>query len=63
MEHLGYYIPEDVMGEMPFSPVVMFWLMMVQAVIAGSTINAIAGFGEELGWRGFLLKERVSAGF
>jgi len=56
-------ITEDMMSEMPYTPVVMFWLMLVQGIIAGPTINAIAGFGEELGWRGFLLKETASAGF
>lgn len=29
----------------------------MQGLLAGITINAIAGFGEELGWRGFLLKQ------
>jgi membrane protease YdiL (CAAX protease family) len=38
---------------MPFHPI---WLALLQGLIAGVTINAIAGFGEELGWRGFLLK-------
>lgn len=38
---------------MPIHPI---WLAVLQGLIAGATINAIAGFGEELGWRGFLLK-------
>ncbi len=37
-------------------PVHPLWLAVLQGLIAGATINAIAGFGEELGWRGFLLK-------
>lgn len=36
---------------------VIFWQTLAQALIAGITINAIAGFGEELGWRGFLVRE------
>jgi membrane protease YdiL (CAAX protease family) len=32
------------------------WLILIQGLIAGVTVNAIASFGEELGWRGFLLK-------
>ena len=38
-------------------PVNPIWLFLIQGMIAGVTINAIAAFGEELGWRGFLLKE------
>lgn len=38
---------------MPIHPI---WLAVLQGLIAGATVNAIAGFGEELGWRGFLLK-------
>lgn len=38
---------------MPIHPI---WMAVLQGLIAGATINAIAGFGEELGWRGFLLK-------
>ena len=62
-DYLGDFVTEDMMDEVPFSPVVMFWLMLLQGIIAGPTINAIAAFGEELGWRGFLLKETASAGF
>ena len=42
------------MDSLPVHPV---WLVLVQGLVAGVTINAIAGFGEELGWRGFLFKE------
>lgn len=38
-------------------PIHPFWLAVIQSIIAGLTINAVAAFGEELGWRGFLLKE------
>jgi len=62
-EYLGDFITEDMMEEVPFSPAVMFWLMLLQGLTAGPTVNAIAAFGEELGWRGFLLKETASAGF
>ena len=31
--------------------------------MAGPTINAVAAFGEELGWRGLLLKELKTIGF
>ncbi|HHV79897.1 MAG TPA: CPBP family intramembrane metalloprotease [Firmicutes bacterium] len=39
------------------SPVHPIWIALVQGLIAGITINAVAAFGEELGWRGFLQRE------
>ncbi|HHW15595.1 MAG TPA: CPBP family intramembrane metalloprotease [Firmicutes bacterium] len=39
------------------------WLGLLQGLVAGATINAVAGFGEELGWRGFLQKELAALGF
>ena len=39
---------------LPINPI---WLFLIQGMIGGVTINAIAAFGEELGWRGFLLQE------
>jgi len=39
-----------------FPPVIFLLIQVVNAVIAGYTINAVFGFGEELGWRGYLLK-------
>jgi membrane protease YdiL (CAAX protease family) len=39
---------------MPVHPI---QLTLVQGLIAGITVNAVAGFGEELGWRGFLVRE------
>jgi len=38
----------------PFHPV---WMSLISGLIAGLTINAVAGFGEELGWRGFLIQQ------
>jgi len=37
-------------------PINFIWLSLIQGLIAGLTINAVAAFGEETGWRGFLLK-------
>ena len=45
------------------SPIHPFWIALLQGLIAGPTINAIAGFGEELGWRGFLQKELTRLDF
>ena len=39
-----------------FPPVVFLLINLVQVIIAGCTINAFFAFGEELGWRGYLLK-------
>lgn len=32
-------------------------LMLMQGIIAGATINTVAAFGEELGWRGFMVNQ------
>ncbi|MGK7396376.1 MAG: CPBP family intramembrane glutamic endopeptidase [Candidatus Cyclobacteriaceae bacterium M3_2C_046] len=39
------------MDSMPVHPI---WINLLQGWLAGITINAIAAFGEELGWRGYL---------
>ncbi len=33
------------------------WIALIAGLFAGATINALFGFGEELGWRGFLLRQ------
>lgn len=47
-------------ASLPLHP---FWLALLQGLIAGATVNAVAGFGEELGWRGFLQGELSPLGF
>lgn len=47
----------EVKSELETLPVHPIWITLIQGLIAGISVNAIAGFGEELGWRGFLLKE------
>ncbi len=44
-------------------PVHPIWIGLLQGLVAGITINAVAGFGEELGWRGFLQNELGYLGF
>lgn len=44
-------------------PIHVFWIYLVQGLVAGLTFNALVAFGEELGWRGFLQKEFASLGF
>ncbi|MCX5997695.1 MAG: CPBP family intramembrane metalloprotease, partial [Chloroflexi bacterium] len=48
------------LAAMPVNPI---WFILVLSLIAGTTVNAVAGFGEELGWRGFLVKELSFMGF
>jgi len=38
-------------------PVHYVWVALAQGLLAGITINAIAAFGEEAGWRGFFLNQ------
>ena len=44
-------------------PVPLWFLLLVGGLQAGITINAVAAFGEELGWRGLLLSELAQFGF
>ena len=46
-----------------FPPAVFMLIQLVQAIIAGCTINALFAFGEELGWRGYLLKALMNRKF
>jgi membrane protease YdiL (CAAX protease family) len=51
-------LAENVAGQLSqYPPAVFFLLQIVNALIAGYTINAFFAFGEELGWRGYLLRE------
>jgi len=53
-------IMNDLFQTLPFHPL---WLLAGQSFIGGITINAIFAFGEEIGWRGFLLREFQALGF
>ena len=55
-----YHVPEDQqelvreqMGQMP--AYLMMIITLVSGLIAGITVNAIAAFGEEFGWRNYLV--------
>src|SRR5437016_5587770 len=52
----------NVPQHLPIPPVAIFLLSLVQGVIAGFTINLPFAFGEELGWRGLLLRETQKSG-
>lgn len=51
---------QEQLASMPVHPI---WLGTIAALIAGTTINALLAFGEELGWRGLLIKELNIMGF
>ena len=61
-----YNTPEQIVAmqesakTLPLHP---FWLSLISGLIAGVSVNAIFGFGEELGWRGLLQKEFSDMGF
>jgi membrane protease YdiL (CAAX protease family) len=54
---------QQMQSQMTMFPVHPIWITLLQGLIAGITINAVAGFGEELGWRGFLQNELGYLGF
>jgi membrane protease YdiL (CAAX protease family) len=54
---------EDMRRQMAAMPLHPLWIGLAQGLIAGATINALAAFGEEVGWRGFLLRETAALGF
>lgn len=51
---------KDQLASLPINPI---WLILFQGLLAGATINAVAGFGEELGWRGYLQETLQPLGF
>jgi CAAX protease family protein len=53
----------EVPRALPIPPVAIFLLALVQGVIAGFTFNLPFTLGEELGWRGLLLRETQTSGF
>ncbi|WP_431803541.1 CPBP family glutamic-type intramembrane protease [Halobacillus andaensis] len=51
---------DELFNMFPFHPLL---LLIIQALLAGVTVNAVFTFGEEVGWRGFLLREFRPLGF
>ena len=66
-EHFGSVLPPERMQVIESQTSAFglhpFWLGLLQGLIAGITVNAVAGFGEELGWRGLLQREFRFMGF
>ena len=44
------------------SPVTIFVVMIAKAVTIGTILSAVYAFGEELGWRGYMLTRLIDAG-
>lgn len=44
-------------SKMEAMPIPIILVMILQGLLAGITINAVAAFGEEAGWRGFMVRE------
>lgn len=64
---LAEQLPPDKVAAARYSimamPISLFWVTLIAGIISGPTVNAVAAFGEELGWRGFLQKELEPLGF
>ncbi len=67
MRLFGKTFPEERFVELKRSvtqlPLHPYILVLIGGTIAGLTVNGVAGFGEELGWRGFLIRETEDLGF
>lgn len=50
-------------GVIPVTPPAPLGLMLLSSLLFGATINALIAFGEEAGWRGYLLAELAPLGF
>ena len=50
---------QESMQQLPFEagPWVMIAITLLSGMFAGATVNAVFAFGEEVAWRGFLVKE------
>ncbi len=53
---------EEARNQLSGLPVHPAWFILLQAMIAGVTVNTLAAFGEEAGWRGLLLSELLPLG-
>ncbi len=54
---------EQIQSQAEALPVHPIWVGLIPGLIAGISVNALAGLGEELGWRGLLQKELGFLGF
>lgn len=59
LEQLNSKLP----GGATLTPATFLLILMSSGLIAGATINALLAFGEEVGWRGYLLKQFAGKNF
>lgn len=55
VEEMNASLPPD--GSFGFTPNLVIAVTLLSGLFAGITINALFAFGEEAGWRGYLLKQ------
>jgi membrane protease YdiL (CAAX protease family) len=67
VNRMGGSLSEDartiLRSQIEAAPLPPFWMGLIQGLIAGATINALFAFGEEYGWRGYLLDTLSPLGF
>lgn len=67
LERYKSIVPAEQLQQMQSFPAVFhshpILMGLLLGLTAGITVNAVAGFGEELGWRGFMQKELGYIGF
>ncbi len=54
---------QEIKNQIASASIHPIWLSLINGMVAGATINAIAAFGEETGWRGFLVNELKDKSF
>jgi hypothetical protein len=57
-----YYGLDPELQPLPMSPLLLFFIALIQGSIGGALLNLPFTLGEELGWRGFLLRETMQLG-
>jgi membrane protease YdiL (CAAX protease family) len=66
-ERLSSIIPPGelagVRQKMDYGAPVIVGILMIQSLVAGISVHAITGLGEEIGWRGFMYRELEELGF
>lgn len=54
---------EEAQQEIASLPIPLIWITLISGLISGASINALFAFGEELGWRAFLVRQFKNLNF